>query len=243
MTPWRQIERSAAVVKPLIPGWGSGRTFDEKAYKTKAYINCYLICVTPAYKKCLIDGHEVSKLQSLSPCRDVSSLSRTDLIDIMTKILFVCMGNICRSPSAEGMFRTMVRDANIEHLVKIDSAGTHNYHVGEAPDARAQAAARKRGVDISMLRARQITNEDFRDFDLILAMDWENLACLQQMAPRQYQHKLMLLMRFATDNEEATVPDPYYGGPEGYEKVLNYVTDACTGLVDVVKKRALQYAA
>ncbi|CAN5366477.1 low molecular weight protein-tyrosine-phosphatase [soil metagenome] len=161
----------------------------------------------------------------------------------MTKILFVCMGNICRSPTAEGLFRSMVRDANVEHLVKIDSAGTHNYHIGEAPDSRAQAALRKRGLDISMLRARQISADDFRDFDLILAMDWENLAALQQMAPRQYQHKLMLAMRFATDNEEATVPDPYYGNPEGFEKVITYLSDACGGLIDVVKKRALQYAA
>lgn len=161
----------------------------------------------------------------------------------MTKILFVCTGNICRSPTAEGMFRSMVRDANVEHLVKIDSAATHNYHVGEAPDPRAQSAARKRGVDISMLRARQVTQEDFRDFDLVLAMDWENLAFIQQIAPRQYQHKLMLLMRFASDNEEATVPDPYYGGPEGFERVVTYVGDACTGLIDLVKKRALQYAA
>ena len=137
----------------------------------------------------------------------------------------------------------MVKDSNVEHLVKIDSAGTHNYHAGEAPDPRAQLAAKKRNIDLSMLRARQITQDDFRDFDLILAMDWENLAAMQQMAPRQYQHKLMLMMRFATDNEEATVPDPYYGGPEGFEKVISYVSDACSGLVDVVKKRALQYAA
>lgn len=161
----------------------------------------------------------------------------------MTKILFVCMGNICRSPTAEGVFRAMVRDANIEHLVKIDSAGTHGFHVGEAPDPRAQAAVKKRGIDISHLSARQINKDDFRDFDLILAMDWENLAHLQQTAPRQYQHKLMLFMRFASDNEEATVPDPYYGNADGFEKVINYVTDACTGLIDVVKKRALQYAA
>lgn len=165
------------------------------------------------------------------------------LIKIMTKILFVCMGNICRSPTAEGIFRTMVRDASIEHLVKIDSAGTHAFHVGEAPDPRAQAAAKKRGIDISMLRARQVSKDDFRDHDLILAMDWENLALLQQTSPKQYQHKLMLLMRFATDNEEATVPDPYYGGSDGFEKVINYATDACTGLIEVVKKRALQYAA
>lgn len=100
----------------------------------------------------------------------------------MTKVLFVCMGNICRSPTAEGVFRKMIRDAGLESSVKIDSAGTHAYHVGEPPDIRAQQAARKRGYEIGDLRARQITQDDFREFDLILAMDWENLALLQQQS-------------------------------------------------------------
>ncbi|MFC3146607.1 low molecular weight protein-tyrosine-phosphatase [Piscinibacterium candidicorallinum] len=160
-----------------------------------------------------------------------------------TSILFVCMGNICRSPAAEGVFRAMVKSANLESEVRIDSAGTHAYHVGEAPDARTQAACRKRGYDVTDLRARQITVDDFREFDYILAMDWDNLTLLQQICPKQYKHKLMLLMRFASDHEEATVPDPYYGGPEGFSKVLDLVEDACSGLVDVVRKRANMYAA
>jgi protein-tyrosine phosphatase len=161
----------------------------------------------------------------------------------MTKVLFVCMGNICRSPTAEGVFRKMVRDAGLEGSVKIDSAGTHAYHVGEPPDVRAQQAARKRGYEIGDLRARQITQDDFRDFDLILAMDWENLALLQQQCPRAYKHKLHLLMRFAGEHDAATVPDPYYGSPEGFNTVLDYVEDACQGLIEVVRKRATMYAA
>lgn len=134
---------------------------------------------------------------------------------MMTKVLFVCMGNICRSPSAEGVFRHLVNDAGLGDVVRIDSAGTHAFHIGEAPDARAQAAARKRGYEITHCEARQVTAEDFRDFDLILAMDWDNLSAMQQQCPKAYQHKLMLLMRFANEFEEATVPDPYYGGADG----------------------------
>jgi protein-tyrosine phosphatase len=173
------------------------------------------------------------------PC---CGFSRT-LMDMMTKVLFVCMGNICRSPSAEGVFRHLVADAGLSDVVGVDSAGTHGFHVGEAPDARAQAAARKRGYDMAHREARQVTAEDFRDFDLILAMDWENLSAMQQQCPKQYQHKLMLLMRFANEFEEATVPDPYYGGPEGFGKVLDYIEDACQGVLELVRKRATQYQA
>jgi len=134
----------------------------------------------------------------------------------MTKVLFVCMGNICRSPTAQGVFRKMVADAGISDIVQVESAGTHAYHVGEPPDARA---------------------------DLILAMDWENLSMLQQQCPKAYKHKLQLLMRFAGEHDAATVPDPYYGGPEGFNTVLDYVEDACQGLLDVVRRRATMYAA
>jgi protein-tyrosine phosphatase len=161
----------------------------------------------------------------------------------MTKVLFVCMGNICRSPTAQGVFRKMVADAGLEGAVVIESAGTHAYHVGEPPDARAQQAVKRRGYEIGDLRARQITQEDFRNFDLILAMDWENLALLQQQCPRAHKHKLHLLMRFAGEHDAATVPDPYYGGPEGFNTVLDYVEDACQGLIEVVRKRATMYAA
>lgn len=161
----------------------------------------------------------------------------------MTKVLFVCMGNICRSPTAQGVFRKMVVDAGIADIVQVESAGTHAYHVGEPPDARAQQAAKKRGYEIGDLRARQVTADDFRDADLILAMDWENLSMLQQQCPKAYKHKLQLLMRFAGEHDAATVPDPYYGGPEGFNTVLDYVEDACQGLLDVVRRRAAMYAA
>jgi protein-tyrosine phosphatase len=161
----------------------------------------------------------------------------------MTKVLFVCMGNICRSPSAEGVFRQMVSDAGLGDLVSVDSAGTHGFHLGEAPDARALAAASKRGYQIDQRVARQVCADDFREFDLILAMDWENLSALQQQCPKIYHHKLMLLMRFANEFEEATVPDPYYGGSDAFGKVLDYIEDACQGVLELVRKRATQYQA
>jgi protein-tyrosine phosphatase len=161
----------------------------------------------------------------------------------MTRVLFVCMGNICRSPTAEGVFRKCVNDAGLQNVVHIDSAGTHAYHVGEPPDLRAQQAARRRNYEIGEKTARQVTQDDFRDSDFILAMDWENLAYLQQQCPKQYKHKLHLLMRFAGEHDAATVPDPYYGGPEGFNTVLDYVEDACQGLIEVVRKRATMYAA
>ena len=160
-----------------------------------------------------------------------------------TKILFVCMGNICRSPTAEGVMRHMIRNTSLEATLSIASAGTHAFHIGSPVDNRAQAAASKRGYDLSAIRARQIHAEDFRDHDYILAMDWDNLSLLQQQCPKQYKHKLMLLMRFATEHDEATVPDPYYGGPDGFETVLDYVEDACNGLMEVARKRATQFVA
>jgi len=152
---------------------------------------------------------------------------------MMTKILFVCMGNICRSPSAEGVFRHLVDEAGLTGMVQVDSAGTHDFHTGEAPDARALAHC----------VARQVRQEDFREFDLILAMDWENLSALQQRCPKQFHYKLMLLMRFANEFEEATIPDPYYGGADGFAKMLDYIEDACQGVLELVRKRALQYQA
>lgn len=124
----------------------------------------------------------------------------------MVKVLFVCMGNICRSPTAEAVFKKMVKEAGLTDKVIVDSAGTHGYHVGEAPDVRAQIAGRKRGYDLSELRARQITSDDFRECDFILAMDWENLTAMQQICPPMYKHKLALLMRYATEYDTAVVP-------------------------------------
>lgn len=161
---------------------------------------------------------------------------------LKTKILFVCMGNICRSPSAEGILRTMLKNANIDHLVEVASAGTHAYHVGEAPDARALTVAKKRGFDMGGITSRQVNQDDFMDYDYILAMDWDTQGLLQQQAPKIHKHKIQLAMRYAGDSEEAVVPDPYYGGPEGFTKVFDLLEDACSGLLDVVKKRVTLYA-
>ncbi|MDX1670679.1 MAG: low molecular weight protein-tyrosine-phosphatase, partial [Limnobacter sp.] len=120
---------------------------------------------------------------------------------------------------------------------------THAYHLGKNPDPRAQAAAAKRGYDISELVSRQVTDEDFREADMILAMDWDNMSLLQQQCPRQYQHKIQLLMRYSTEHDEATVPDPYYGGPDGFDTVLNYIEDSCNGLIEVMRRRVTQFAA
>lgn len=160
-----------------------------------------------------------------------------------TRVLFVCMGNICRSPMAEGVFRQLVRQAGLDEVVKVSSAGTHAFHVGEAPDKRAQAVAAKRGFEIGDLRATRIKEKDFDEFDMILAMDWDNLAALQQMVPKKYHHKLQLLMRFATEHETATIADPYYGNAQGFEQALDYIEDACNGLLEVAKRRATQVAA
>ena len=160
-----------------------------------------------------------------------------------TRVLFVCMGNICRSPMAEGVFRQLVRQAGLDDVVKVASAGTHAFHAGEAPDKRAQAALARRGMEIHDLRARRIREKDFDEFDMILAMDWDNLSQLQQLAPKRTHHKLQLLMRFATEHETATIPDPYYGNEQGFEQVLDYIEDACAGLLEVAKRRATQVAA
>jgi protein-tyrosine phosphatase len=153
------------------------------------------------------------------------------------------MGNICRSPMAEGVFRHMIRQSGLDDVVKVASAGTHAFHAGEAPDKRAQASMSKRGFDISDLRAQRIREADFDEFDMILAMDWDNLSLLQQTAPKRAHHKLQLLMRFATEHETATIPDPYYGNVQGFEQVLDYIEDACAGLLEVAKRRATQVAA
>ena len=153
-----------------------------------------------------------------------------------TRILFVCMGNICRSPTAEGVFRAQAELAGMSASVDIDSAGTHAYHVGEPPDARSQDYARKRGYDLSPQRARQVTAQDFNDFDFIVAMDKDNLRILKDRCPAQHQHKLSLMMSYATHSPSDVVPDPYYGGASGFDTVLDYIEDASQGLLKLVQK-------
>jgi protein-tyrosine phosphatase len=152
-------------------------------------------------------------------------------------VLFVCMGNICRSPSAEGVFREQVRVSKLDLDVEIDSAGTHAYHVGEPPDPRATQAALNRGIDLSAQRARAVDTSDFRQFDFILAMDDDNLELLERMQPQDSTAKVSLLLDFCPDAETAHVPDPYYGGPSGFETVLDLLETACDAFIEQLQQR------
>ncbi|MGE5651775.1 MAG: low molecular weight protein-tyrosine-phosphatase [Bacillota bacterium] len=147
------------------------------------------------------------------------------------QILFVCMGNICRSPTAEGIMRQLIENAGMQNRIVVDSAGTHGYHVGEPPDPRAIAAAQRRGYDLSMLRARELRLDDFERFDLLLAMDFNNLDRLQTMCPAAYESKLGMLMEYSRKFKTPVVPDPYYRGSTDFGRVLDYVEDACKGLM------------
>ena len=159
-----------------------------------------------------------------------------------TRVLFICMGNICRSPTAEGVFRHVVEQAELDYAIDIDSAGTHDYHIGNPPDARAQAAALRRGYDLSKLRARQVTAEDFAAFDYVLAMDRHNRELLQQQCPQQHRGKIRLFLEFAGDDAPREVPDPYYGGAQGFEQVLDLVEDAAQGLLRHIKNnKSIKY--
>jgi protein-tyrosine phosphatase len=146
-----------------------------------------------------------------------------------TSILFVCMGNICRSPTAEGVFRARAAQAGL--AVHVDSAGTHAYHIGEAPDPRSQRHAALRGYDLSSQRARKVAPGDFARFDHVLAMDEDNLVALRRDCPPEHRHKLGLFMRYARHSGSAIVPDPYYGGATGFDTVLDYIEDAADGLI------------
>ncbi len=157
--------------------------------------------------------------------------------DRQINILFVCMGNICRSPTAEGVFRHLVAEQGHDTWIKTDSAGTHAYHVGEQPDHRAQQTASKRGIALQDLRARKVTTADFSRFDYILAMDRDNLAILQQICPPGEAHRLHLFMDFSNEFSEEEVPDPYYGGEQGFEHVFDLVESASRGLLhDILQK-------
>ena len=153
------------------------------------------------------------------------------------KILFVCMGNICRSPTAQGVFEYLVQEANLKEHVLIDSAGTHAYHIGETPDTRATQAAAGRGIDLTRQRARRIKAEDFAHFDYVLAMDNSNLDDLLSICPQQHQEKVRLFLEFSSDLEQRDVPDPYYGGSQGFERVLDLVEEGARGLLEDIQKR------
>ncbi len=152
------------------------------------------------------------------------------------RLLFVCLGNICRSPTAEGVMRALVSEAGLEHRVELDSAGTGGWHVGESPDARATEAARRRGIALEGA-AREVRPRDFADFDLILAMDRSNLRDLQRLAPDERARQKVRLLREwgragSQSDGDLDVPDPYYGGPDGFDRVLDLVHASCTALLE-----------
>lgn len=152
------------------------------------------------------------------------------------RVLFVCMGNICRSPTAEGVFRRVAADLAPELKVEIDSAGTHAYHLGQPPDPRARRAAERRGFDLSGQRARQVKVEDFTYYELVLAMDRQNHEALRELAPPEWHERIRLFLEFAPELGRADVPDPYYGGVTGFEQVLDLVEHASRGLVEHLKR-------
>jgi protein-tyrosine phosphatase len=147
------------------------------------------------------------------------------------RVLFVCMGNICRSPTAEGVFRKVLQERAPDLDVQVDSAGTHAYHVGDPPDPRAQRAAKRRGVDLSGQRARRVTERDFAHFELVLAMDQLNRVTLLEICPQEYRERVRLLLEFAPQLARTDVPDPYYGGANGFEHVLDLVEEAAAGVL------------
>jgi protein-tyrosine phosphatase len=150
-----------------------------------------------------------------------------------TSVLFVCMGNICRSPTAEGVFRHRIVEAGLQEQIIVDSAGTHAYHVGSPPDRRANAAAERRGISLGELRARRVSEADFERFDYIIAMDEDNVAHLKEEAPPEYHSKVRLFLEFSS-GKEREVPDPYYGGSSGFERVLDLVEEASRGLLETL---------
>jgi len=152
------------------------------------------------------------------------------------RVLFVCMGNICRSPTAEGVFRKVLEARAPGLAVQVDSAGTHAYHVGEPPDSRAQRAALRRGVDLSTQRARRVTEQDFTHFELVLAMDELNRAALLEICPVERRGRVRLLLEFAPHVGHSEVPDPYYGGSNGFEHVLDLVEEAALGVLEHLRR-------
>ena len=154
----------------------------------------------------------------------------------MVRILFVCLGNICRSPTAEGVCRHVARQRGLDGHIQVDSAGTSAWHVGEKPDARSSQEALRRGIDLSAQRSRQVEASDFERFDYILAMDTENLRELQQRCPKQHANKLRRCLDYAPEVAERDVPDPYYGGPGGFAHVFDIIEASVHGLLDEVER-------
>jgi len=158
----------------------------------------------------------------------------------MVNILFVCMGNICRSPTAQGVFEYLVANEQLSDQIRTESAGTHAYHIGEKPDQRASAAAMKRGVDLSTQRARRVSADDFEEFDYVLAMDRSNYEDLEGICPPEHLSKLRMFLEFSPDSGITEVPDPYYGGATGFERVLDLIEQAAEALLaDIRQQRGI----
>lgn len=153
------------------------------------------------------------------------------------KVLFVCMGNICRSPTAEGVFRQRVEGAGLESEIEIDSAGTHAYHIGNPPDPRAQSTARNRGIELGELLARRVCEDDFINYDYVIAMDKSNYEDLKAICPSGYEDRIHLFLKFG-HNQQSEVPDPYYGSGNGFEIVLDLIEDAADGLLEHLQTNA-----
>lgn len=152
-------------------------------------------------------------------------------------VLFVCLGNICRSPTADGVFRAMCQKMGKEKHIDVDSAGTAGWHIGGSPDTRSIAAAKQRGYDLSFLKARQVSSEDFQRFDYVLAMDTNNLMDLKKICQSNYTGTLALFLTFAEQRHGGDVPDPYHGEVDGFDVVLDLVEDGCRGLFADIQKR------
>jgi protein-tyrosine phosphatase len=164
------------------------------------------------------------------------SLFQTSMDMEKIKVLFVCMGNICRSPTAEGVFTKLIKEQGVDAYFAVDSAGTHAHHVGDAPDLRAQKAALDRGIELMSLRARKVVMGDFEDFDFLLAMDDDNYSILIDACPEQHKDKIKYFLDYAPHLNEREVPDPYYGGKYGFEKVLDMIEEASAGFLKTLQE-------
>jgi len=153
----------------------------------------------------------------------------------LVKVLFICLGNICRSPTAEGVFKKLVLTGKLKHKIKIDSVGTGSWHIGHPPDIRSQKAASERGINISDQRSRLITQKDMVESDYLVAMDIENITTLQKIVPKKMQNKLFRFLEFAPDLGMLDIPDPYYSGPDGFNQVLDLIQEASKGLLVHIK--------
>ncbi len=182
--------------------------------------------------------HWMSRLRKGWTEMTMRGAAQESTVEPAYRVLFVCMGNICRSPTAHGALVKALGEQLPDVVVEIDSAGTHAYHVGEPPDPRAQRAAVRRGIDLSGLRARRVETADFERFDLVLAMDNLNRTILEEMAPPELRSRIRLFLEFAPDLGRDEVPDPYYGGGNGFETVLDLVERAATGLVEHIRVAA-----